>query len=72
MKLAAVIGFFVLVVAAVLIPPLVVQLLWNWAAPIYFTGLPEVWKHLQYWHVFGLMLLFGWLRGMVFVRGGKK
>ncbi len=36
--------------------------LWNWLAPLYFTGLPEAMQQLPFLHCIGLLLLLAILR----------
>jgi hypothetical protein len=40
--------------------------LWNWLAPVYFYWLPDVYKDLPFWHVFGLLWLISSLKGLLF------
>ena len=39
--------------------------LWNYLAPIYLPGLPELYRHLPFWHCVGLFTIVAILRSLL-------
>lgn len=42
-----------------------IYFLWNWLCPVYFYWLPDIYKELPFWHVFGLLWLLMSLRNIL-------
>ena len=68
--LALLIGIVIFLVVSALVS-LPIWLLWNWAAPIYFTALPAAWIHVPFLHVMGLVFLVLAVRRVLFSRTVK-
>jgi len=45
--------------------------IWNALAPTYFYFLPEVYRHIPFWNMMGLLLLFAFARALIFPQHEK-